>query len=130
MEKRRLGYSDMNLTTIRLGTWAMGGGEWKFGWGPQDDQASIRAIHRALDLGINWIDTAAIYGHGRSERVVGEAIKDRRDNIFIATKCARVWEEGSIEIGKSLKAKSVRREVENSLKRLNIDVIDLYQIHW
>lgn len=130
MQKRKLGYSDLNLTTIGLGTWAMGGGEWKFGWGPQDDQASIKAIHRALDLGINWIDTAAIYGHGRSERVVGEAIKGRRSDIIIATKCARVWEEGSIEIGKSLKADSIRREVENSLRRLDIEVIDLYQIHW
>ena len=100
MQKRKLGYSSLNLTTIGLGTWAMGGGEWKFGWGPQDDQASIQAIHRALDLGINWIDTAAIYGHGRSERVEGEAIKVHRDNLIIATKCTRVWEQGSIEIGK------------------------------
>ncbi|MBK8504419.1 MAG: aldo/keto reductase [Saprospiraceae bacterium] len=130
MQTRKLGYSDLNLTTIGLGTWAMGGGEWKFGWGPQDDNASIRAIHKALDLGINWVDTAAIYGHGRSEQVVGEAIKGRRDAVLIATKCARVWEEGSIEIGKSLKPASVRREVENSLRRLGTDVIDLYQIHW
>jgi aryl-alcohol dehydrogenase-like predicted oxidoreductase len=130
MQKRLLGNSDLTLTTIGLGTWAMGGGEWKFGWGPQDDTASIRAIHKSLDLGINWIDTAAIYGHGRSEQVVGQALRGRRDDVIIATKCARVWEEGSIEIGKSLKRKSIKHEVENSLRRLQVDVIDLYQIHW
>ncbi len=130
MEKRKLGYSDLEISTIGLGTWAMGGGDWKFGWGPQDDQASIKSVHEAIDAGINWIDTAAIYGHGRSEMVVGEAIKGRRDELIIATKCGRVWEGDSREIGKSLRADSVRREVENSLKRLNIEVIDLYQIHW
>ena len=130
MQFRKLGYSDLNLTTIGLGTWAMGGGDWKYGWGPQDDQASIHAIHQALDLGINWIDTAAIYGHGHSEKVVGKAIADRRDSVVIATKCGRIWEGDSREIGKSLKADSIRREVENSLRRLNIDTIDLYQIHW
>ena len=130
MQTRKLGYSDLNLTTIGLGTWAMGGGAWKFGWGPQDDQASIDSIHRALDMGINWIDTAAIYGHGRSEQVVGQAIKGRRDSVIIATKCGRVWDEGSTEIGKSLKGESIRQEVENSLRRLDIDIIDLYQIHW
>ena len=130
MDIRKLGSSDLQLTTIGLGTWAMGGGAWKFGWGPQDDQASIQAIHKALDLGVNWIDTAPIYGHGRSEQVVGEAIRGRRNSLIIATKCGRVWEPGSIEIGKSLKANSVKNEVENSLRRLKIDVIDLYQIHW
>ena len=130
MQTRKLGYSDLNLSTIGLGTWAMGGGNWKFGWGPQDDKQSIKSIHKALDMGINWIDTAAIYGHGRAEEVIGAAIADRRDSVLIATKCGRVWEEGSIEIGKSLRAASIRNEVENSLRRLNIDVIDLYQIHW
>ena len=130
MQTRKLGYSDLDLTTIGLGTWAMGGGEWKFGWGPQDDKASIDSIHRALDVGINWIDTAAIYGHGRSEIVIGKAIKGRHDTVIIATKCGRVWDEGSIDIGKSLKSASIRQEVENSLRRLDIDVIDLYQIHW
>ena len=130
MQKRKLGYSELYLTTIGLGTWAMGGGDWKFGWGPQDDMASVKAIHGALDQGINWIDTAAIYGHGRAEEVVGRAIKGIRNEVIIATKCGRVWEGDSREIGKSLRADSIRREVEASLKRLAIEVIDLYQIHW
>ena len=130
MQTRKLGYSKLNLTTIGMGTWAMGGGNWKFGWGPQDDQDSIRAIHAGLDQGINWIDTAPIYGHGRSEKIVGKAIQGIRDSLIIATKCGRVWEGESREIGKSLKAESIRREVENSLRRLEIEIIDLYQIHW
>ena len=130
MQIRKLGYSNLRLSTIGLGTWAMGGGEWKMGWGPQDDKASIAAVHAALDQGINWIDTAAIYGHGRSEQVVGKAIKGIRDSVIIATKCGRVWEGDSLEIGKSLRADSIRREVEASLKRLDIEVIDLYQLHW
>ncbi len=130
MERRKLGYSNLYLTTIGLGTWAMGGSDWKFGWGPQDDMASVRAIHAALDQGINWIDTAAIYGHGHAEEIVGRAIKGIRNEVIIATKCGRVWEGDSREIGKSLKAESIRREVEASLKRLSIEVIDLYQIHW
>ncbi len=130
MEFRKLGYSDLQLSTIGLGTWAMGGGEWKFGWGPQEDNSSIAAIHKALDEGINWIDTAAIYGHGRAEEVVGRAVKGIRDSVLIATKCGRVWEGESREIGKSLKPASIRREVEASLRRLNIEAIDLYQIHW
>jgi aryl-alcohol dehydrogenase-like predicted oxidoreductase len=108
----------------------MGGGDWKFGWGPQEDTASIKAIHTALDIGINWIDTAAIYGHGHAEEVVGKAIKGIGDEVIIATKCGRIWEGNSREIGKSLRAKSIRQEVEASLKRLSIEVIDLYQIHW
>ena len=130
MQTRKLGFSDLYLTTIGLGTWAMGGGDWKFGWGPQDDHHSIKAIHGALDQGINWIDTAAIYGHGHAEEVVAQAIKGIRDSLVIATKCGRVWEGDSREIGKSLKAESIRREVEDSLRRLNLEVIDLYQIHW
>lgn len=130
MQTRKLGYSELYLTTIGLGTWAMGGGDWKFGWGPQDDMASVKAIHSALDQGINWIDTAAIYGHGHAEEVVGRAIKGIRNEVIIATKCGRVWEGDSREIGKSLRADSIRREVEASLKRLAIEVIDLYQIHW
>jgi aryl-alcohol dehydrogenase-like predicted oxidoreductase len=130
MQTRKLGYSELYLTTIGLGTWAMGGGDWKFGWGPQDDMASVKAIHAALDLGINWIDTAAIYGHGHAEEVVGSAIKGIRDEVIIATKCGRVWEGDSREIGKSLRTESIKREVEASLKRLDIETIDLYQIHW
>jgi aryl-alcohol dehydrogenase-like predicted oxidoreductase len=108
----------------------MGGGDWKFGWGAQDDAASVAAIQAGLDAGINWIDTAAIYGHGNAELVVGKAIQGRRDAVIVATKCGRVWEGDSREIGKSLKRASVFREVDASLRRLNIDVIDLYQIHW
>lgn len=130
MEYRTLGHSDLHISTIGLGTWAMGGGDWKFGWGPQDDQASISAVHAAIDLGINWIDTAAIYGHGHSEKVVGQAIQGIRDSLIIATKCGRIWEGESREIGKSLRANSIRQEVEDSLQRLAIDHIDLYQIHW
>jgi aryl-alcohol dehydrogenase-like predicted oxidoreductase len=127
---RPLGYSGLQLTPIGLGTWAMGGGGWKFGWGEQDDAESIRAIKAGLDAGINWIDTAAIYGHGRAEQIVGEAITGRRDQVIVATKCGRVWEGDSREIGKSLRRESVFAEVDASLKRLRVDVIDLYQIHW
>jgi aryl-alcohol dehydrogenase-like predicted oxidoreductase len=127
---RQLGSSTLHLSPIGLGTWAMGGGDWKFGWGEQDDAESIRAIRAGLDAGINWIDTAAIYGHGRAERIVGEAIAGRRDDVIVATKCGRVWEGDSREIGKSLRRASVFAEVDASLRRLNVDVIDLYQIHW
>jgi aryl-alcohol dehydrogenase-like predicted oxidoreductase len=129
METRRLGNSDMDITPIGVGAWAMGGGGWEFGWGPQEDRNSIAAIHEALDLGINWIDTAAVYGLGHSEEVVGRALKARAKRPFVFTKCSQVWNEYG-EIGHSLKARSIRREVEDSLKRLDIDVIDLYQVHW
>lgn len=127
---RTLGHSGLALTTIGLGTWAMGGGGWKFGWGDQDDTESVRAIRAGLDAGINWIDTAAVYGHGRAERVVGQAIAGRRDEVIVATKCGRVWEGDSREIGKSLRRASVLAECDASLRRLGVDVIDLYQIHW
>jgi aryl-alcohol dehydrogenase-like predicted oxidoreductase len=138
MQTRRLGYSDLHLTTVGLGTWAIGGGGWAYGWGPQDDAESIAAIHRALDLGINWIDTAAVYGLGHSEEIIGRAIRStgsgrragRRDEVVIATKCGLVWDEGSTTPYGRLKAESVRREVEASLRRLNVETIDLYQIHW
>jgi aryl-alcohol dehydrogenase-like predicted oxidoreductase len=130
MQTRRLGTSDLHFTTIGLGTWAMGGGGWKFGWGAQDDAASIRAIQAGIDAGINWIDTAAIYGHGHSEEIVGRAIAGRRNDVFVATKCGRVWEEGSRDIGKRLRRESVLAEADASLRRLGIDVIDLYQMHW
>ena len=129
MRTRKLGYSDLHLTTVGLGTWAIGG-PWDFGWGPQDDANSIAAIRRALDLGINWIDTAAAYGLGHSEEVVGQAIAGRRDEVFIATKCGKVWDQGSTGVRSWLKAESVRAECEASLRRLNVEVIDLYQIHW
>ena len=130
MQQRKLGYSDLHLSTIGLGTWAIGGDGWKFSWGPQDDAVSIKAIHASLDQGINWIDTAAIYGHGHAEEVVGKAIQGIRNEVIIATKCGRVWEGNSREISRSLRAESVKRECEASLKRLNVEVIDLYQIHW
>lgn len=130
MQTRKLGYTDLQLTTVGLGTWAIGGGGWAFGWGPQDDAESIAAIRRALDLGINWIDTAAVYGLGHSEEIVGRAIAGRRDQVILATKCGLVWDEGSTTPYGRLKAESVRREVEASLRRLNVEAIDLYQIHW
>lgn len=129
MRTRTLGYTGEELTTIGLGTWAIGGGNWQFGWGPQEDEKSISAIHHALDLGINWIDTARVYGLGHSEVVVGKAIADRRDDVFLATKCGRHWREDGTLYGK-LNAESVREECESSLRRLSVDVIDLYQIHW
>lgn len=129
MQTRKLGWTDLNLTTIGLGTWAMGGGGWKFSWGPQDDRESIAAIRCALEKGVNWIDTAAVYGLGHSEEIVGKAIKGLHDKPIIATKCERVWDKDG-NISGSLKRESIRSEVEASLKRLNIDVIDLYQIHW
>jgi aryl-alcohol dehydrogenase-like predicted oxidoreductase len=129
MEKKRLGNSNMELTPIGIGAWAMGGGGWKFAWGPQDDHESIAAIQTALDGGVNWIDTAAVYGLGHSEEVVAQALAGRSRQPYVFTKCERVWNDAG-EISGSLKAKSVRRECENSLRRLKLDVIDLYQIHW
>jgi aryl-alcohol dehydrogenase-like predicted oxidoreductase len=129
MHKKRLGNSDMDLSAIGIGAWAMGGGGWAFAWGPQDDNQSIAAIHAALDRGVNWIDTAAIYGLGHSEGVVGKALEGRSNRPYIFTKCSLVWSDKR-EISNSLKAESIRRECEASLRRLRIDAIDLYQIHW
>ncbi len=126
---RTLGNSDLHLTPIGFGAWAIGGGDWKFAWGPQDDNASIEAIHRALDLGINWIDTAAVYGLGHSEEVVARALKSTSHKPYVFTKCALRWNDDRT-IYNSIKADSVRYELENSLRRLNLDTIDLYQIHW
>jgi len=129
MQTRQLGTTDLHITPIGFGAWALGGGGWAFSWGPQDDGESISAIRRALDLGINWIDTAAIYGLGHSETVVAAALKGRRNRPYIFTKCSLVWDAAG-NISHSLKPASIRREVEDSLRRLQIDVIDLYQIHW
>jgi aryl-alcohol dehydrogenase-like predicted oxidoreductase len=129
MQKKRLGNSDMELTRIGVGAWAMGGGGWAFAWGPQDDKESIEAIHSALDGGVNWIDTAAVYGLGHSEEVVAKALEGRANRPYVFTKCERVWNENR-EIQKSLKADSIKRECEASLRRLRVDAIDLYQIHW
>lgn len=124
MQTRQFGKTEMQITAIGLGSWALGGNQ----WGPQDDQESIATIQRALDLGINWIDTAAIYGLGGSENVVGRAIKGR-ERPYIFTKCSLIWDE-EMRVTSSLQARSIRREVEESLKRLDIETIDLYQIHW
>jgi aryl-alcohol dehydrogenase-like predicted oxidoreductase len=129
MQTKQLGNSDMHITPIGIGAWAMGGGGWAFAWGPQDDDDSVAAIHTALDAGLNWIDTAAVYGLGHSEEVVARALRGRSRKPFVFTKCERVWNERR-EIGKSLKADSIRREAEASLRRLQVDAIDLYQIHW
>ena len=129
MTLRTLGQSDLNITPIGIGAWAIGGGNWEFGWGAQDDAASIAAIHAGLDYGINWIDTAAAYGLGHSETVVGRAIKGLAKGPYIFTKCSLVWDESG-EISHNLQAASIRREAEASLKRLGLDSIDLYQIHW
>jgi aryl-alcohol dehydrogenase-like predicted oxidoreductase len=130
MKTKQLGKSDLNITPIGFGAWAIGGSGWEFGWGEQDDKASIAAIHRALELGINWIDTAAVYGMGHSEEVVAAALKSwSGPRPYVFTKCGLRWDEQG-RVHRDLKADSIRRECEDSLRRLNIDRIDLYQIHW
>jgi len=119
----------MQITSLGIGAWAMGGGGWAFGWGPQDDQDSIEAIHAALDAGINWIDTSSVYGLGHSEQVIARALRGRSNRPYVFTKCGWTWTPSG-EIRKSLKADSIRREAEASLRRLELDAIDLYQIHW
>jgi aryl-alcohol dehydrogenase-like predicted oxidoreductase len=130
MKTRVLGNSDLHITPIGFGAWAIGGGDWQFGWGDQDDADSIAAIHRALELGVNWIDTAAVYGLGRSEEIVARALAGwSGPRPYVFTKCGMVWGDNR-KIDYSLKADSVRRECENSLRRLKVDCIDLYQVHW
>jgi aryl-alcohol dehydrogenase-like predicted oxidoreductase len=129
MLMRELGYTGVKLTTVGLGTWAMGGGGWQYGWGPQDDKDATAAILTALDQGVNWIDTAAVYGLGHSEELVGKALKETSHEPFVATKCGLLWDEKG-QIIYCLEAKSIRQECHASLKRLGVDVIDLYQIHW
>src|SRR3954453_15635288 len=129
MDTRQLGTSGLHITPIGFGAWAIGGGGWEFAWGAQDDRDSIAAIHEALDAGINWIDTAAVYGLGHSEEVVARALEGVRDRPYVFTKCSMVWEEPR-ENGHRLKADSIRRECEASLRRLRVDAIDLYQVHW
>ena len=128
-ELRQLGNSDLNLTPIGFGAWAIGGGNWEFAWGPQDDNDSVNAIRRALDLGVNWIDTAAIYGLGHSEEVVAKALKGISQKPYVFTKCSMRWHDDRT-IYRSLKAKSLEEELNASLRRLGVDTIDLYQIHW
>ncbi len=129
MQTRQLGQTSLQLTGIGLGTWAMGGGDWKFSWGPQDDQQSVDTVHQALDLGINWIDTAPVYGLGHCEEVVGQAIAGLQQRPLIATKCERCWDDQR-QIYPCLDRDNIHREVEASLRRLGVEVIDLYQIHW
>lgn len=129
MKTRQLGATDMEITPLGYGSWAIGGNNWAVGWGPQDDQQAIAAIKRALGLGINWIDTAAVYGLGHSEELVGRALKGGDNHPYIFTKCSRLWDSQGNPYG-NLKADSIRREAEASLKRLQVDVIDLYQMHW
>jgi aryl-alcohol dehydrogenase-like predicted oxidoreductase len=123
----KLGNSDMHLTSIGFGAWAIGGGDWQYAWGPQEDRESIEAIHRALDAGVNWIDTAAVYGLGHSEEVVGRALKQASAKPYIFTKSSMTWGDDRKIVQTMTK---IREEVEGSLRRLQVDVIDLYQIHW
>jgi aryl-alcohol dehydrogenase-like predicted oxidoreductase len=129
-QTRKLGNSDLQITPVGFGAWAIGGAGWDFGWGPQEDADSIAAIHRALDLGVSWIDTAAVYGMGHSEEVVARALKEwkgPRPHVF--TKCGMRWDPKG-KVTKVHKPESIRQECEDSLRRLQVDVIDLYQIHW
>lgn len=129
MQRNKLGWTDLELTRVGLGTWAIGGGDWTFAWGSQDDDQSIVTIHAALDEGINWIDTAAVYGLGHSEEMVGKAIAGLAEKPIIATKCGRRWTADG-QIYGDLSTDSIIQEAEASLRRLNIETIDLYQIHW
>lgn len=129
MKTQKLGDSDLEITSVGLGTYAIGGSGWKFAWGPQDDAQSMAAIRHAVESGINWIDTAPVYGFGHAEEIVARAIEGLPRRPFIFTKCSMVWDaEG--QISNVLKSQSIRREVEDSLKRLRVEVIDLMQIHW
>jgi len=130
MKAKQLGNSDLSITPIGFGAWAIGGSGWEFGWGEQDDKASVAAIHRALELGVNWIDTAAVYGMGHSEEVVALALRAwRGPRPYVFTKCGLRWDERGY-VHRNLTADSIRRECEDSLRRLKVDIIDLYQIHW
>jgi aryl-alcohol dehydrogenase-like predicted oxidoreductase len=131
---RPLGTSGLELTTVGFGAWAAGGGGWSFGWGPQDDDASIAAMRHAIDHGVNWIDTAAVYGLGHSEEVIGRFLKSvpHRDRPLVFTKCGLEWDAGDpMKVSRrTLHPDSIRRECDASLRRLGVDQIDLYQFHW
>src|SRR6267378_4254959 len=130
MKTKRLGNSDLFITPVGFGAWAIGGSGWEFGWGEQDDKASVAAIHRALELGVNWIDTAAVYGMGHSEEVVAFALRTwpgKRPYVF--TKCTLRWDERG-QVRHVLSADSIQGECEESLRRLRVETIDLFQIHW
>lgn len=128
MRKRKLGARGPELSVIGFGAWAIGG-PWRWGWGATDEAEAVRAIRRAVDLGVNWIDTAPVYGLGRSEEIVGKAIEGRRDEVYIATKCGLRWNDAG-DVRHDISPASIRAEVEHSLRRLRLEVIDLYQIHW
>jgi aryl-alcohol dehydrogenase-like predicted oxidoreductase len=130
METRKLGNSDLQITPAGFGAWAIGGSGWDFAWGHQEDADSIAAIHRSLELGVNWIDTAAVYGIGHSEEVVAQALKDwRGPRPYVFTKCVLRWDNQG-HVTQNHTAASIRRECEDSLRRLQTNVIDLYQMHW
>ena len=130
MQTKKLGNSDLQITSIGFGAWAAGGPGWEFSWGGQDDADSVAAIHRALELGVNWIDTAAIYGLGHSEEIVARALKEWRGaRPYVFTKCVLRWDANG-KISQNHSAASIRQECEDSIRRLESDVIDLYQIHW
>jgi aryl-alcohol dehydrogenase-like predicted oxidoreductase len=129
LKTTQLGRTGLEITRIGLGAWAIGGGGWEFGWGPQDDEQSIAAVHHALEQGINWIDTAAAYGFGRSERIVGRALEGLAERPYVFTKCS-LLEGRDRRVVHSLKRDSILREAGDSLERLGVDAIDLYQIHW
>lgn len=130
MKREKLGWTDLELSVIGFGTWASGGAGWKFSWGYQDDDNTIKSIHTAIDKGVNWIDTAPVYGLGHAEEITGKAIKGIRKDLIIATKCGRRWSEDGKELYGNLKKQVIKKECEASLKRLCVDMIDLYQIHW
>ncbi|MDT8393073.1 MAG: aldo/keto reductase [Bacteroidales bacterium] len=129
METKQFGNTDMKITRMGFGAWAIGGGNWEFGWGQQDDGEAIAAMHRAMEKGMNWIDTAAVYGLGHSEELVAKAVKYMNPKPYVFTKCGLVWDDTG-KISRVIKAESIRKECEASLRRLKADVIDLYQIHW
>ncbi len=131
METRAFGKTGLEITPIGFGSWAIGGSGWRAAWGPQDDDEAVGAIRRAVELGMNWVDTAAVYGLGHSEELVARALKGlpESDRPYVFTKCSQVWDENG-NVFDSLKKDSVKRECEESLRRLQTDVIDLYQIHW
>src|ERR1022692_3415105 len=129
LKTTQLGATGLEITRVGFGAWAIGGGGWEFGWGPQPDDEAIAAIHRALELGINWIDTASAYGFGRSEQVVGRALAGLDERPYVFTK-ASLLDDGTGHVRHSLKLDSIRREAEASVKRLGVEAIDLSQIHW